>query len=335
MKKITYFFRPQSQNVSIERVFNTVLANLPEEYNFKIVILPDYIPKAKGLIGIVKAFLKVRSFCRKNAGTLNHITGDIHYCALFLPRKNTVLTIHDLISLKTLKGIKRLYIWLFWYYLPLKCTNNITCISQFTANQLIELFPWVKGKITIIPNPVGLEFIMKPQLFNKNCPTILHIGTRDNKNLERVIESLNGVNCHLRIIGNLSEIQLSLLKTNNIRYTNDIFVTDRQIVKEYEDCDIVSFPSTYEGFGMPIIEGQMTERIVLTSDISPMKDICGEGAYLVDPYDVISIRNGFKIIIADADCRKCILDNSRKNIQKYLPSVISNVYCQLYSQIKL
>lgn len=333
MKKITYFFRPQSQNVSIERVFNTVSANLSEGYSYEYVVLPNYLSEVKGFFSLIKAFFKVREFCRNNAGEINHVTGDIHYCAMFLPYSKTVLTIHDTVSLENLTGLKRRFIWIFWYYLPLKCVKNITCISPFTANQLIKLFPWAKSKITIIPNPIGLEFKFKHKLFNNDNPTILHIGTRSNKNLDFVIQSLNGVKCHLRIIGDLTKVQLSLLLKNNINYSNEEFISNYQIVSEYENCDIVSFPSIYEGFGLPIIEGQKVGRVILTSFISPMNYVAGEGAYFVNPYELESIKNGFIRIISDDVLRQFILENAKKNVQKYFPEKIVDQYCQIYNVI--
>jgi glycosyltransferase involved in cell wall biosynthesis len=331
MKMITYFFRPLSQNVSIERVFNTVSANLPEGYSCEYVILPNYLGETKGFIGLIKAFFKVREFCKNNAGEINHITGDIHYCALFLPYSTTVLTIHDTVSLENLKGLKRRFIWLFWYYLPLMSAKNITCISPFTAQKLIKLFPWAKSKITIIPNPIGLEFKFKPKLFNKNNPIILHMGTRNNKNLDLVIQSLKGIKCHLRIIGKLTKLQLNLLLKNDIIYSNEEFISHDQVVKEYENCDIVSFPSIYEGFGLPIIEGQITGRVVLTSNISPMNDVAGEGAFLVNPSSIESINNGFTRLISDDVLRQIILEKAQKNVVKYLPAKAVDQYCQIYN----
>lgn len=334
MKKITYFLRPSTLNVSIERVFTTISQSLPDSYSYENIVIPSYMNEAKGIKETMLAFLKIRRFCKLKAGEINHITGDIHYCTLFLPSQNTILTIHDLVSLKTLKGIKRTFVWLFWYYLPLKRAKNITCISQYTADQLVDLFPWVKDRITVIENPVGPEFKYKPKLFNVNRPSILHIGTRENKNLGRVAKSLRGLDCHLRIIGKLSESQLQILNQCKIDYTNEEFVTDSQMIKEYEYCDIVSFPSMYEGFGMPIIEGQMVGRAVLTSNISPMKEISGGGACLVDPYNIESIRKGFKMLIEDDAFRENIIENSKKNILNYLPEIAAIKYCSIYNKIR-
>ena len=53
----------------------------------------------------------------------------------------------------------------------------------------------------------------------------------------------------------------------------------------YAAADIIIFPSLYEGFGLPILEGQKAGRAVLTSNIPPMTEVAGGGACLVDPYD--------------------------------------------------
>ena len=74
-------------------------------------------------------------------------------------------------------------------------------------------------------------------------------------------------------------------------------LTHEEIVSEDRKADIINFPSLFEGFGMPIIEGQATGRIVITSNLSPMKEVAGNGAILVDPYSVNEIRNAYLSVI--------------------------------------
>ena len=79
-----------------------------------------------------------------------------------------------------------------------------------------------------------------------------------------------------RIIGNIDETTKKLLLEKGIEYSCNSNLTHRQIVDEYCKADIINFPSLFEGFGMPIIEGQAIGRVVVTSNIPPMIDIAGD-----------------------------------------------------------
>ena len=324
---IRFFYRKRGINYSIERVFDTIYLYLKDKVNIDIKSV-NY-----SRIKISNIFRNL-NYCYKNRiNGVNHIVGDIHYVSIVLPSRNTILTIHDMVGFYQNKGFKRLFTFIFWYYIPCKKNKYITCISESTKLDLIKLAKCNPNKITVIPNPVSPEYHYIHKEFNENCPIILHIGTRNNKNLERVIGSLKDISCHLRIIGELNSDQILLLKQNNIIYSNSERLTDFEIVKEYMNCDIVSFPSLFEGFGMPIIEGQATGRIVLTSNLEPMKSISNNATILVDPNDVLSIREGFKNIISDKKLRENLIRLGLENAKKYSVQHISNKYLNLYFKI--
>ena len=328
MKNVTYFFR--SQGYSIERVFNTVISGVNPlffQVNKQFVRAYRFWP-----IGMLLNMF----YCYRNRSQhINHITGDIHYCSLLLPRRNTILTIHDIVSLDYVisSNLVKNFVKFLWYYLPLKKLKYITCISNNTKRLLVELFPWAEGKIRVIYNPVSPDYKLSKKEFNISSPTILHIGTNGNKNLERVIESLKDINCHLRIIGKLNTLQEELLKTYSIDFSIKSNLSDKEIVEEYVNCDIVSFPSLYEGFGMPIIEGQQTGRVVLTSNIEPLKEIAGDGALFVNPYDVAELSNGFKRIISDDKLRESLIYKGGKNVDRFSLQTIVLKYEELYNEI--
>jgi len=54
------------------------------------------------------------------------------------------------------------------------------------------------------------------------------------------------------------------------------------------------FASTYEGFGVPILDAFNCSVPVVTSNVSSMPEVAGDAAVLVDPYDVNSIAEGIK-----------------------------------------
>jgi glycosyltransferase involved in cell wall biosynthesis len=51
----------------------------------------------------------------------------------------------------------------------------------------------------------------------------------------------------------------------------------------------VVFPSLYEGFGLPVVESMLLGTPVITSNGSSLKEVAGDAALLVDPYDVRSL----------------------------------------------
>jgi glycosyltransferase involved in cell wall biosynthesis len=238
-----------------------------------------------------------------------------------------------MISIERGKGFKRVFFWFFFFYLPIKRCKYVTCISESVRDALLKYKCCRPSKLVLIPNPVSDSYIYSPRFFNKNNPRILHIGTRPNKNLTRVIRSLYNVPCHLIIIGELENLELILLNELKINYTNKTHLSDDGILQEYIDCDLVSFPSIYEGFGLPIIEGQAVGRPVLTSNILPMKQVAGENYYLVNPYSEDDIRNGFLTLINNEELRNKMIENGLMNVQKYRTNVVASKYLDLYLKI--
>ncbi len=265
-----------------------------------------------------------------------HITGDINYVALALKGTNTILTIHDLIYLEDNKSsiIKQILTWL-WYKFPIYKVRFITCVSNETRSQLLKYFPKSpKEKIFVIPDPLDINFYPHPKIFNDNNPRLLFIGTKKNKNLFRTIQALKGIKCHLRIIGKIPEDQIRILQENNINWSNVQGVSNEEMMQEYIDCDLLCFPSLAEGFGMPIIEAQAIGRPVLTSNCSSMPEVAGEkGAVMVDPQDIHSIHEGIKKIINDSELRIQLINQGYKNIERFFPERIADMYIELYNRI--
>ena len=102
---------------------------------------------------------------------------------------------------------------------------------------------------------------------------------------------------------------------------------------QYQLADIIVLPSTYEGFGMPILEAQAVGRPVLTSNISSMPEVAGDAACLVNPYDVNEIRAGINKIISDDNYRESLIQKGFENIKRYNPERIATDYYELYQRV--
>ena len=188
--------------------------------------------------------------------------------------------------------LKRAYIWLFWFWLPAFFTKKITVISEFTKQQLTAIIPSFTHKITVVYNPVHPKIQPHIKDFNMT-PTILLLGTKSNKNLERSLQAIKDIPCKVVIVGELSAAQTRLLASLKISYTHKQNIPFDAIVTCYKQADIVCFPSLYEGFGMPIIEAQATGRVVLSSNIGAMKEIAGNRGTPCRPLQRCCYKRGY------------------------------------------
>ena len=279
---------------------------------------------------------------------LFHITGDVHYAILVLPQDKTILTIHDLVFLHTYKGLRRrLLKWIF-LDLPVKKAKYITTISEKSKQEILDFTNCDPQKILVIPNPVDLTFsspLKSEGMFNNltssppkssapnfNPPTILFLGTKPNKNLEISIAALFGLDVHLRIIGELSGKQKEMLAKFNIHYSQDFSISAEQLAAEYNCADLILFPSAYEGFGLPVIEGFQAGKPVITSNISPMKEVAGDAALLIDPTSIASIREQLIKLLADQQLQIQLVAAGSEKVKFYQPGFIAEGYQHLWSK---
>lgn len=324
--KVTLFFRkPEPQFNSVEELFSII----SKKMSSSVALEYKYMPY--GRITLKKIYKNLK-YSRANSGSINHITGHINYVSLGLKGK-TVLTIHDIGS--SLKGslLNKCLIILFWYWLPALFVKKITVISMFSKVELLRFIPFAEQKIKVIHNPVNKKIKFTPKDFNSTKPIILLLGTKSNKNLENTIKALKEIPCELHIIGKLTLQQEMLLKQSKLEYRNQFNISYQKIIEAYMLCDVVCFASFYEGFGMPIIEGQATGRPVVTSNLGAMKEISGGAACLVDPYSVTSIRKGLELVIGDDEYRFKLIQNGYKNTMRFKLDKIVNEYLTIYQEI--
>src|SRR5437870_3207613 len=74
---------------------------------------------------------------------------------------------------------------------------------------------------------------------------------------------------------------------------------------------------------------------VVTSQVTAMPEVAGEGACLVDPYDVASIRNGILRVIDDASYRDFLVHRGFENVGRFDPRLIASQYARLYEEVSL
>lgn len=324
MKVVLIYRQRRSGGYSIEELFHTTA----EELRRKHVDVIEYEvgPRWQILFDVLRL--------RQLNADIYHIPGDINYFVTWLPRRKTVLTVHDIGNyLFGLAGLKRwLYKWV-WLLFPIRHAAAVTSTSKATRNNIVQYLGFEEERIQVIDGSHSAIFKPVPKGFAAEPPVILQVGTGGYKNVDRLIEAIAGLRCRLVLIGSLNSETEGKLRDLQIDHVNHVGISHQEVYRQYVDCDLVSFVSTGEGFGVPILEAQAVGRPVITANIPPMSDVAGEGACLVNPLDVAQIRAGIERIVSDESYRSRLVERGFENVRRYSPVAISNEYLALYQRL--
>ena len=326
--RVTFYQRrPRTfGNTSLEFIFSDIRQRLKSEIESTVRIAPC---ESNGIVPRMKIMLDAW----RNQGDITHVTGDINFAAIMLRSSRLVLTVLDCGDLVARRDLAKYILKFFWFNLPSRKARVITTISEASKADIVALTGISPGKVEVIPVAISDNFRRCDKEFNASKPRILQVGTAVNKNLERTATALHNISCTFVVVGKLSDGQRDVLCNNGIAYENHTNLTEAEIIRLYETADIVSFASTVEGFGMPIVEAQVVGRAVLTSHCSSMPEVAGDAACFVDPLDIADIRRGFLRLLNDCNYREKLICDGFKNASRFNGVRIAQQYLEIYRSL--
>ena len=145
-------------------------------------------------------------------------------------------------------------------------------------------------------------------------------GLEPRKNLEHLVRafgSLDDARCSLVLSGGpvpwakgypdrIDAAIAELPAEVRARIVRTGYVSDADRRALLSGAEVLAYPSLYEGFGFPILEGFAANVPVLTSDRAAMPETAGDAALLVDPDDPGSIAQGLRQLLGDDDLRNVL-----------------------------
>ncbi len=272
------------------------------------------------------------------------------------PGLKTVVTVHDLGSEylpKSHQVKQRLYLGLMQRH-QLKGATKLIAVSKATKEDLVKKIGINPKKVSVIyegydkeifnSNDAQVNTLRHYGLVTNNY--FLFVGTvQPRKNLERLIRAF-GQFCHPERLAKDLKIKSRdpspSVQNDNRRLViigkkgwsaDDIYALPKKLgiqdqvkfldyVKRedlpalYKGAIALTYPSLFEGFGLPILEAQSCGCPVITSKVSSMPEIAGKGAILVDPYNIDDIVKGM-IEIQNSNVKSQKIKAGFENIKRF------------------
>ncbi len=280
--------------VSLSLGFCSTRENFPGQvlysrFDYFISRKVPYICKIPDISHFVRSRF-VKYFVGKSAYNCNlrdDLVSIIHYTNPgiypFIFNERVVVTIHDLIFMKW-HGL-RYYVGdnnnkrYIQYYM--KVPNIITFTNSVKKEIENSGFD---GKINVIWPPVS-SFIHPLRLqkerlrvrlgLPKDKILLLSVSTnRPGKNLKALRDMMQLMDDRYKLV------RVGVPVGDSITFSR---VSNETLNEIYNACDVLVFPSTEEGFGIPVTEAFKVGLPVVASDIEVMQEVCGDAAILIEP----------------------------------------------------
>lgn len=145
----------------------------------------------------------------------------------------------------------------------------------------------------------------------------MFVGNRDGyKNFKIVVEALSEYKIDLVIAGSpLSDYEIEMLSSIKGNYYHIGRVTSETLNLLYNNAYSLIYPSSYEGFGLPIIEAQKAACPVIALNESSIPEIIGDTPLVMHSVDKQEIAAKLKILEDDSIRNQVILsglENSKR-----------------------
>jgi len=260
-------------------------------------------------------------------------------------RTNQIITIHDIIPLLFRESHKKQYFY-YKYLLNfvLQRAKSVITPSQHTKDLLMQVYGLDDAKVQVIHNGVRQSLhavVARDEAVNEEFILFTGrlVGMKNFAGLLRAFSLIKDSVPHKLVITGHGtrqmkrELQKLRLSDCNIEEGRVIYkghIPSDEMERLYNKASLLVFPSFYEGFGFPPLEGMAHCVPVIVSKVSSLPEVCADAALYVDPYDVKSIANGIYTMLTDPQLRQLMIvkgferaqqfrweDSARKHVQVF------------------
>lgn len=237
------------------------------------------------------------------------------------------------------------------YGLSSKRATGLSTVSEYSKRDMIRYYGVDPGKINVVPEGVDTK-VFRPiddtgafskwraRTFGKDVPFIVYVGKpTERRNLSALIRafaelkkdgyqhkfliagaSLPGTSPFRKVIEELG-LQSEVVVLD--------YVTHEEMPLVYNAANLLIYPSSYEGFGMPVLEAMACGTPVIALDNTAFPEFAGGIAHLLKDAGVSTLKEGMADVLCDEGWQKQMAEDGPKRAARYDWRILTRKYLDL------
>jgi len=248
------------------------------------------------------------------------------YFLEYIGNKPFVLTVYDMIHELFPNYFNDAYIIIKNKCLLIERATKIIAVSENTKKDILKIYPRIdQSKIEVIyhGNSITINQKIKVKLPENY---ILFVGSRENyKNFNFLINAIIDLlkkDVTLKILcaggGKFTNKEIEFLENLEIRnQVIQLNFEENQLGIFYKKAKCFVFPSSYEGFGIPVLESMACGCPIILTNFSSFPEVAGNAGIYFELNDEKDLKNKIEVLLENESMRKEYSLRGLEHIKKF------------------
>ena len=179
--------------------------------------------------------------------------------------------------------------------------DRIICISESTRRDLLEFVGHRYEDRTVVV-PLAAAACFHPLASTERLPQVLFVsGRTPHKNFRAVVDALTSMpDLTLVCVGGGAFTAAERALLDGVlpgRYRHSGYLSEEALNLEYNRSLCLTYPSQFEGFGIPVLEAMRAGCPVIAMNSSSIPEVAGDAAILMERGDADEIRQAIESLL--------------------------------------
>jgi glycosyltransferase involved in cell wall biosynthesis len=242
------------------------------------------------------------------------------------------------------------------YSLSAKRAASVSTVSEYSKKDMVHYYGVKPDRIAVVPEGVDTRLFRpladperlakwRTEVFGSDVPYIVYVGKpTERRNLSPLIRAFAQLKKEKQLPHKLLLVGMDLPGTSPFRRViEELDLEDEVVIRGYASheemvviynaTDLFIYPSSYEGFGMPVLEAMACGAPVITLNNTVFPEFAGGVAHLLKDAEIETLKEGIEAVLSDPTWRAQMAKAGPERAASYDWRLITRRYIDLMTPL--